>query len=118
MKTNDIMSNHAAAMKKICMEHIAAVGDCEGCPLFNGWNCKAGGKYPMAWDLAAQKKETSLKQLGLSVRAYNALRRGGINTVEELAELEPKKILKIRGCGYTVLGEVVEKLRECGMGGN
>lgn len=40
-----------------------------------------------------------IEELDISVRTYNCLKRAGINTVEELEELDVLYVKRIRGLG-------------------
>lgn len=53
--------------------------------------------------------------LDLSVRAYNCLRRGNINTVKELSQKTPQDLLRIRNMGKGSVNEIVKKLRQLGI---
>ena len=53
-----------------------------------------------------------IEELNLGVRAYNALKRAGINTVEELLGWDEERLLTIRGMGIVVADEVLGKLAE------
>jgi len=55
---------------------------------------------------------TPLESLQLQNRAYNALRRGGISTVEQLLAMDEDSLLKIQGLGAKTLSEVKEKLAQ------
>lgn len=56
--------------------------------------------------------ETSIDDLELSVRAYNCLKRIGINTVSELVEKTEAEMAKIRNLGKKSLKEVIEKVKD------
>ncbi len=56
--------------------------------------------------------ETSIDDLELSVRAYNCLKRIGINTVSELIEKTETEMSKIRNLGKKSLKEVIEKVKD------
>ena len=50
-----------------------------------------------------------IDDLNLSVRAYNSLKRAGIDTIEELNEMDEDSLMNIRGIGRTVLWESMSK---------
>ena len=50
---------------------------------------------------------TPLENLDLSLRAYNALRRAGINTVEELRKIDDSEIEQLRGVGTKIAYEIL-----------
>ena len=56
-----------------------------------------------------------IEELDLSVRAYNCLKRAGINTVEELIKKTEEDMMKIRNFGKKSLEEVKSKLDEFGL---
>lgn len=51
-----------------------------------------------------------LKQLGLSLRTYNCLKRARIDTVEQLSGMSDEDLLRIRGFGNWCLREVRHKV--------
>ena len=55
-----------------------------------------------------------IDRLELSVRAYNCLRRAGINTVADVLNLPKEDWPKVRNLGYRAMKEVEEKMREVG----
>ena len=50
-----------------------------------------------------------IDDLNLSVRAYNCLKRAGIDTVEELNAMDEDSIMRIRGVGVAVCEEILAK---------
>ena len=52
----------------------------------------------------------SIDELELSVRAYNCLKRAGINTVHELTSKSEAEMIKVRNLGRKSLEEVKQKL--------
>lgn len=58
--------------------------------------------------------EMTIEELDLSVRAFNCLKRAGINTVEELIQKTPSDMMKVRNLGKKSLEEVEEKLDSIG----
>lgn len=53
-----------------------------------------------------------ISDLKLSTRSYNALRRGGIKTVQELEKKSERDLLNLREFGVKSLAEVQEALRQ------
>ena len=51
-----------------------------------------------------------IEELHLSTRAYNCLKRKGIDTVEQLARIPEPDLMKIRNFGEECLKEVREKM--------
>lgn len=54
--------------------------------------------------------EMAIEELDLSVRAYNCLKRAGINTVAELVQRNQEDMMKVRNLGKKSLEEVEQKL--------
>ena len=59
-----------------------------------------------------QDDESPIKSLGLSRRVYNALYRGGIRTVGQLASLKAEELLNLRNIGETSLAEIEKQLND------
>ena len=55
-------------------------------------------------------REMTIEELDLSVRAYNCLKRAGINTVAELVQRNQEDMMKVRNLGRKSLEEVEQKL--------
>lgn len=51
-----------------------------------------------------------IEELELSVRAYNCLKRAGINTVGELCSMSDEELMKIRNLGKKCIEEIKQKL--------
>ncbi len=66
-------------------------------------------------DTKQKKLETSIDDLDFSVRAYNCLKRAGINTLGDLTEKSELEMMKIRNLGKKSLKEVIEKIKEMGL---
>ena len=60
--------------------------------------------------------EMTIEELDLSVRAYNCLKRAGINTVAELVQRNQEDMMKVRNLGKKSLEEVEQKLEALGLG--
>ena len=58
--------------------------------------------------------EMTIEELDLSVRAFNCLKRAGINTVGDLASKTAEEMMKVRNLGKKSLEEVVTKLNSLG----
>ena len=54
--------------------------------------------------------EMTIEELDLSVRAYNCLKRAGINTIAELVQRNQEDMMKVRNLGRKSLEEVEQKL--------
>ena len=58
--------------------------------------------------------EMTIEELDLSVRAFNCLKRAGVNTVQDLVYKSPEEMMKVRNLGKKSLEEVMEKLHSLG----
>ncbi len=58
--------------------------------------------------------EMTIEELDLSVRAFNCLKRAGVNTVGDLANKSPEEMMKVRNLGKKSLEEVIGKLQSLG----
>lgn len=59
--------------------------------------------------------EMTIEELDLSVRAFNCLKRAGINTVGDLASKTPEEMMKVRNLGKKSLEEVINKMDHLGV---
>lgn len=59
-------------------------------------------------------EETSIETLDISNRAYNGLKRAGINTIEELCEKSKKEISSLDNIGAKTVDEIEKQLEELG----
>ncbi len=59
--------------------------------------------------------EMTIEDLDLSVRAFNCLKRAGINTVGELVQRNQEDMMKVRNLGKKSLEEVEQKLQALGL---
>lgn len=60
-------------------------------------------------------KSTDIAYMDLSVRSYNCLKRAGINTLDDLSQMNYEKLTKVRNLGRKSLGEVISKAKEFGI---
>jgi len=74
-----------------------------------------GGRDPEGEERRNRLLEMTIEELDLSQRAYNCLKRGGINTVGDLVSKPHHEIEKIRNLGKKSLEEVEEKLARLGL---
>jgi len=58
--------------------------------------------------------EMTIEELDMSVRAFNCLKRAGINTVEDLINRTEEDMIKVRNLGKKSLEEVIQKLQSLG----
>lgn len=66
-------------------------------------------------DSKLKKLETSIDDLDFSVRAYNCLKKAGINTLGDLTEKSEDEMMKIRNLGKKSLKEVMDKIKDMGL---
>lgn len=59
--------------------------------------------------------QISIDEMGLSVRAYNCLKRANINTLDDLASKTEDEMMKVRNLGRNSLEEVIQKMEEYGV---
>lgn len=57
---------------------------------------------------------SSIDNLGLSTRSYNALRRSGINTINQLLKYSAANLKSVNNIGDKSFNEIQEKLLEQG----
>lgn len=63
-------------------------------------------------DPSKKKLEVSIDDLDFSVRAYNCLKRAGVNTIGDLVDKTETEMMKIRNLGKKSLKEVLDKIKE------
>ena len=56
-----------------------------------------------------------IDDLDLSVKAYNCLRRAGIDTIEDLTRKTPADMMRIRSLGRKTLEEIICKMNSKGL---
>ncbi len=66
-------------------------------------------------ELGSKTTEMTIDELDLSVRAFNCLKRAGINTVSELVQKTQEDMMKVRNLGKKSLEEVEHKLGLLGL---
>ena len=66
-------------------------------------------------DSKTKKLETSIDDLDFSVRAYNCLKRAGVNTLGDLTDKSEVEMMKIRNLGKKSLKEVIDKVKDMGL---
>lgn len=59
--------------------------------------------------------DMTIDELDLSVRSYNCLKRAGINSVQELAQLDEADLMRVRNLGKKSMEEVRQKLAGLGL---
>jgi len=56
-----------------------------------------------------------IEEMDFSVRAYNGLKRAGINTVADIVEMSEADMIKVKNLGHKSVEEVKVKLTELGL---
>ena len=84
------------------------------------YNAGVGSFYDICWGIGGSsigKKSSgydTLDSLELTVRSYNALKRAGINSIDELRKLSIDELRNIRNLGQKCFEEIVSKLADKG----
>ena len=66
-------------------------------------------------DQITKTLETPIEETEFSVRAYNCLKRAGVNTMQDLIDKRESDVTKIRNLGKKSLKEVLDKVRDMGL---
>ena len=98
-----------ALAAKILIEHLNIVAD------LNNISNIEGMMAEKKVDTITRTLETPIEEIEFSVRAYNCLKRAGINTVQDLINKKEVEVTKIRNLGKKSLKEVLDKVREMGL---
>jgi len=73
---------------------------------------------PIFEEISAKEKRKeypTIEEMELSVRAYNCLKREGIDTVDKLLNYKEDELLQIRNFGQKSIQEVKDKVKELGL---
>lgn len=62
-----------------------------------------------------EEERLDIGDVGLSIRPYNCLKRGGINYLEDLANMTEEQLRKVRNLGKRNFEEIVAKMQEFGI---
>ena len=98
-----------ALSAKILIEHFNIVTD------LNAISDVSGLMAEKKVDTITKTLETPIEEIEFSVRAYNCLKRAGINTVQDLISKKEVEVTKIRNLGKKSLKEVIDKVKEMGL---
>lgn len=98
-----------ALSAKILIEHLNIVADLNNISNIDGMMAEK------QVDTITKTLETPIEEIEFSVRAYNCLKRAGINTVQDLINKKEVEVTKIRNLGKKSLKEVLDKVREMGL---
>ena len=98
-----------ALSSKILIEHLNIVAD------LNQISDITGIIAEKKVDTITKTLETPIEEIEFSVRAYNCLKRAGINTMQDLIDRKEVEVTKIRNLGKKSLKEVLDKVKEMGL---
>ena len=98
-----------ALSSKILIEHLNIVAD------LNQISDITGIIAEKKVDTITKTLETPIEEIEFSVRAYNCLKRAGINTMQDLIDKKEVEVTKIRNLGKKSLKEVLDKVKEMGL---
>jgi len=98
-----------ALAAKILVEHFNIVAD------LNNISDVSGIMAEKKVDTITKTLETPIEEIEFSVRAYNCLKRAGVNTVQDLINKREQEVNKIRNLGKKSLKEVLDKVKEMGL---
>jgi len=98
-----------ALAAKILIEHFNIVTD------LNSISDVSGLMAEKKVDTITKTLETPIEEIEFSVRAYNCLKRAGVNTVQDLISKKEMEVTKIRNLGKKSLKEVIDKVKEMGL---
>ena len=109
--TNGSMSPEEAMAlaAKILIEHLNIVAD------LNAISDVTGIIAEKKVDQITKTLETPIEEIEFSVRAYNCLKRAGVNTMQDLIDKREVDVTKIRNLGKKSLKEVLDKVKEMGL---
>ena len=95
-----------ALSAKILIEHFNIIAD------LNNIADVGGIMAEKKVDTITKTLETPIEEIEFSVRAYNCLKRAGVNTVQDLINKKEVEVTKIRNLGKKSLKEVIDKVKE------
>ena len=76
----------------------------------NDINSLADKKRKMEYIEQIPSKETKIEELGLSIRAYNCLKRAGINNISDILKIKKEELQRTRNLGFKAFEEILIKL--------
>ena len=98
-----------ALASKILIEHFNILAD------INSISDTTGIMAEKKVDQITKTLETPIEEIEFSVRAYNCLKRAGINTRQDLIDKRESEVNKIRNLGKKSLKEVIDKVKDMGL---
>lgn len=106
----NLMTAGMSIEETILFEHyLKETADLLEYPDFPEW-LKSPERYKDVVRAHQEPTEDSIELLSLSSGTYNALRRNGIETIDELECMSTNELLRIRTIGETKVREIKEKL--------
>ena len=107
--TNGAMKPEEALASRIIIEHFEILTELNSIADIKGLMTEQDE------DPKVKALETSIDDMEFSVRAYNCLKRSGINTMQDLVNRKESDMMKIRNLGKKSLKEVLDKVKEMGL---
>lgn len=98
-----------ALASKILIEHFNIIAD------LNQIADATGVMAEKKVDQITKTLETPIEEIEFSVRAFNCLKRAGVNTMQDLIDMREVDVTKIRNLGKKSLKEVLDKVRDMGL---
>ena len=98
-----------ALASKILIEHFNILAD------INSISDTTGIMAEKKVDQITKTLETPIEEIEFSVRAYNCVKRAGINTMQDLIDKRESEVNKIRNLGKKSLKEVIDKVKDMGL---
>lgn len=98
-----------ALASKILIEHFTIIAD------INEISDATGIMAEKKVDQITKTLETPIEEIEFSVRAYNCLKRAGVNTMQDLIDKREIEVTKIRNLGKKSLKEVLDKVKDMGL---
>lgn len=83
--------------------------------LMDKWTYESALEFIENYRNTNQHTETTIDELDFSVRTYNCLKRGGINTITELTSQSEEDLMKLKNFGRKSFKEIIRVLGEKGL---
>lgn len=83
--------------------------------LIDKWTYESALEFIENYKNTNQHTETTIDELDFSIRTYNCLKRGGINTIMELTSQSEEDLMKLRNLGRKSFKEIIRVLGEKGL---
>lgn len=109
--TNKVLSGNTIKLSGISFDSFIFASEMKY--LFN--DSKDAIKYLEDEPLEEEKTQLTIDELNITARPYNALKRAGIFTVDELTDMTVKDMKRIRNMGDKSLNEIKLALEDLGL---